>query len=642
MKFGPSLANTVKTYYDGRACEVRSEHHFDANYDYAVLTSYDDADRVLSITYPNGEVITYRYGDHGLPIYLESSVKGVLVSNATYNALGKLYDLSLGNGHMTQYRYWGTDYRPAPNGNASYGMLRSIVTADRQNLVYDEYDAKGNIKRIIDNRSSETISFTYDYLDRILSATNSNPSLSEQYSYDDGPYDLKIGLLKTKGGVSYSYPGAGQTIPPYSSHKHAPWQVGSSSYFYDGNGNLTSAEGRTYGYDVENRLASVTGGTWPNRSFTYDGDGALREMDEAGQKTHYVTPDYLVKLATGEVSVYYRFGGRAVAWRNNSGLRYVLADHLSSSQAEVGENQAEMGQRRFYPFGSDRPVTGAHDIADEERFTSQRRIEAGGGNARRELYYYGARWYLPGVGIFTQPDSIVPDYKNPQALNRFSYGYNNPVKYADPTGHWSDDELEAAFGKDWRERYFGENGLFGVRQEFLDFLQAGDNPLTLRILQGTFAALDWAAGSAPGLRDFTRQADAIVARIEGGIKGGMGPAVDVTGSFTAVANLTSGEFSYFEALEAGGGVGFGTQIAAGQIGLAFNLPSNASFATPFWGASASGGLIVGPTVSFAGGFAWNPPRFDERPTIVTAAGGALGIGPFGIFAQLTVNVSSGV
>jgi hypothetical protein len=35
----------------------------------------------------------------------------------------------------------------------------------------------------------------------------------------------------------------------------------------------------------------------------------------------------------------------------------------------------------------------------------------------------------------TQPDSIVPDPGNPQALNRYSYALNNPIKYTDPTGH---------------------------------------------------------------------------------------------------------------------------------------------------------------------------------------------------------------
>ncbi|MBI2955204.1 MAG: RHS repeat-associated core domain-containing protein, partial [Chloroflexi bacterium] len=108
--------------------------------------------------------------------------------------------------------------------------------------------------------------------------------------------------------------------------------------------------------------------------------------------------------------------------------------------------QGEMGQRRYTPYGSDRSVAGANDIGDEERFTSQRRIDSGGGNVLHELYHYGARWYLPGVGIFTQPDTIVPDYKNPHALNRFAYGYNNPVKYVDPSGH---DPLDSA----WREAF---------------------------------------------------------------------------------------------------------------------------------------------------------------------------------------------
>ncbi len=40
---------------------------------------------------------------------------------------------------------------------------------------------------------------------------------------------------------------------------------------------------------------------------------------------------------------------------------------------------------------------------------------------------------------FTQPDSIVPEPGNPQSLNRYSYVYNNPLRYADPTGHEADE-----------------------------------------------------------------------------------------------------------------------------------------------------------------------------------------------------------
>jgi hypothetical protein len=41
-------------------------------------------------------------------------------------------------------------------------------------------------------------------------------------------------------------------------------------------------------------------------------------------------------------------------------------------------------------------------------------------------------------------DSIVPSAGNPQALNRYAYVFNNPLKYVDPTGHCPkhDDECE--------------------------------------------------------------------------------------------------------------------------------------------------------------------------------------------------------
>jgi hypothetical protein len=34
-----------------------------------------------------------------------------------------------------------------------------------------------------------------------------------------------------------------------------------------------------------------------------------------------------------------------------------------------------------------------------------------------------------------QPDTIIPSPYNPQSLNRYSYTYNNPIRYTDPTGH---------------------------------------------------------------------------------------------------------------------------------------------------------------------------------------------------------------
>ncbi len=34
---------------------------------------------------------------------------------------------------------------------------------------------------------------------------------------------------------------------------------------------------------------------------------------------------------------------------------------------------------------------------------------------------------------------------NPQALNRYAYTLNNPLRYTDPTGHWVESALDIAF-----------------------------------------------------------------------------------------------------------------------------------------------------------------------------------------------------
>ena len=52
------------------------------------------------------------------------------------------------------------------------------------------------------------------------------------------------------------------------------------------------------------------------------------------------------------------------------------------------------------------------------------------------MYNYGARFYSPYLNRWIEPDTIIPDAGNPQALNRYSYCLNNPLRYRDPSGHF--------------------------------------------------------------------------------------------------------------------------------------------------------------------------------------------------------------
>jgi RHS repeat-associated protein len=62
-------------------------------------------------------------------------------------------------------------------------------------------------------------------------------------------------------------------------------------------------------------------------------------------------------------------------------------------------------------------------------YTGQRAVAGFG------LMDYRARFYSSYLNRWTQPDTIIPSYSNPQSLNRYSYVYNSPVKYTDPDGH---------------------------------------------------------------------------------------------------------------------------------------------------------------------------------------------------------------
>ena len=55
------------------------------------------------------------------------------------------------------------------------------------------------------------------------------------------------------------------------------------------------------------------------------------------------------------------------------------------------------------------------------------------------LIYMNARYYLPQIGRFVSPDTMVPEPGNPQSYNRYAYVRNNPMNFTDPSGHMVSD-----------------------------------------------------------------------------------------------------------------------------------------------------------------------------------------------------------
>ncbi len=154
-------------------------------------------------------------------------------------------------------------------------------------------------------------------------------------------------------------------------------------------------------------------------------------------------PEYTITRKT------YALGGKTIATRisgnieGDNGLFYIHSDHLgSTSVMSYGQGHLQQGQEvpgsnaHYLPFGDWR-VEPSHELTDQG-FTGQKH------NMDLGLYYYNARFYLPGIGRFASADTIVPDPMNPQQFNRYTYVLNNPLRFTDPTGHYCYDPSSGA------------------------------------------------------------------------------------------------------------------------------------------------------------------------------------------------------
>jgi RHS repeat-associated protein len=184
---------------------------------------------------------------------------------------------------------------------------------------------------------------------------------------------------------------------------------------------------------VGNRLTSIIPASGAAARFKYDGDGNLVAKLVGNVTTYYIGGVYEVEVTNSTVTkktTYYPAGGAMrVIDGNGDNVFYVLKDHLGSASVTLDAGGNIVAEMRYYPFGETRVSTGT--IPTDKRFQSQRE------DSYIKLIHMGARWYHPASGRFISADSIVPNFANPQALNRYAFVLNNPLKYTDPTGHTS-------------------------------------------------------------------------------------------------------------------------------------------------------------------------------------------------------------
>ncbi|NJO89190.1 MAG: RHS repeat-associated core domain-containing protein [Chloroflexia bacterium] len=183
------------------------------------------------------------------------------------------------------------------------------------------------------------------------------------------------------------------------------------------------------------------------------------EFYQAGTlvKTKYFVGNYEVEISASSYprKIHYISGGDELAAvfiiegsRGTGHMYYTYTDHLGSIVAITNDAGAVLERQNFDPWGRRRNYTD-WSYNNIQEFTILDR----GYTGHEHLYAFGiinmnGRLYDPVLGRMLSPDPELQAPGFAQNFNRFSYCFNNPLKYTDPSGNFAywDDVIVGAIG----------------------------------------------------------------------------------------------------------------------------------------------------------------------------------------------------
>ncbi|BEL05797.1 hypothetical protein Q0Z83_039880 [Actinoplanes sichuanensis] len=507
---------------------------------YTTKYEYDTWNRIQRMTYPDGEVLTYRY-NHGGLVDGATGVKGgtdyPYLTKIDYDVFEQRVLMQTGNGVRTTYAYDATDRR-----------LATLAASQSDNVTFQsqtyDYDPVGNITSITGSAApvgglggTSTQTFSYDDLNRLVGSAGAyRPAsgLTDQYrlslTYDtvgnitakNQTHDLVTAVAVATPQTETSY----QQAYAYTGDKpHAPSTAGPFAFKYDLNGNMISRAGPnkaklqlTYN-DANQMTCSTSSGVATDETDTDSDIELVADTGSScnpskGKSVEYVydgAGERVVKNGgSGNVSVY---PSQTFTQRNKSAYKHIfIGENRLVSKLVQSSGTSENGQFYFQTdhlgstsYGTDntgKVVEHAKYLPTGESWAGERTtaIPSPYGFAGKELdgetglHYFGARYYDSRTALWQTPDPQLGAYLdgapaegvgNPGNLAAYTYASNNPVRITDPDGRWVHIAAGAAFGS------LISAGLEGVQQ-----YRAGE--FSARKLLGAAAggAVSGAIGSA--------------------------------------------------------------------------------------------------------------------------------------------------
>lgn len=409
-----SIKSSYSYTYDKYGRTIK-KHTLIADREYEVAYTYDSANHIETITYPNGLKVKNDYDDCGILTSVSNADSQMAYWKlSSLNARGQIEKEEYGNGLVTSTGY-----------DAAKGTITSIFTEGIQNWNF-AFDAVGNLVSRSDLYKNLVESFSYDGLNRLVTVRK-NGQITQSVTYD------AAGNITSKSDVgTYNYEDGSNKLVSITNCKRkiAIWDDIVYNSF-DKIINLRFSDKTMmleYGPDKSRVFSAVQGVEWK----------------------YYVDNLFEQKMCWGkEYNIDYIFAfGKAVAIvteGENTDAKYVLHDHLGSIQAYTDESGLLYQDLSYDAWGLRRSpdnwevfenLTSSHAY-DEHGFGGHEHIDL------FDLVNMDGRMYDPVVGRFISADPFIQSPDFTQSLNRYAYCINNPLSLIDPSGYsW--------FSKNWK------------------------------------------------------------------------------------------------------------------------------------------------------------------------------------------------
>ena len=307
----------------------------------------------------------------------------------------------------------------------------------KQQVVYNYSDATGQLSGM--NVNGKSIEYTYKD-NKLIQEKNYllGTKSTKNYSFRGNISSDKKEILLSGGGsdvdeiINYIY--NGDFMKYYGSRPCMYDAMGNPTMYCGKNAKwkgrqLTEFDGNYFNYDGRGRRMRKNA-----INYVYDSDGRL--IRQYKDESKIIEPQTFI--------FYYDFEGVAAfkyTDKNNNGtMFFYLRDGQGNIIAIVDSTGSVVVQYYYDAWGNHKVVD-----ANGDEITNQNNI--GNLNPFRYrgyyydtetgLYFLQTRYYDPEVGRFLNRDSV--QYADPETingLNLYAYCLNNPVEYADPTGHF--------------------------------------------------------------------------------------------------------------------------------------------------------------------------------------------------------------